>query len=110
MPVVLQFAQFDSAAICGASASSSITDIGLGVWAAGIGGGSASATIEDVALLVYGVSECGAVAASEFGEDIVFSLSEFYGAASVGALCKGRMFIDPSAPVFNRYLPEGQSS
>lgn len=96
--------------ICGASASASITDIGIGVWLTCAAGVSASAYIEDVALLIYGAPACGGVATSSFEEEAAYTLTEFYGATVIGSSSKARMFIDPYVPGLSRFLPEGQSS
>ena len=40
----------------------------------------------------------------------MFIQEDFYAANVGGSLGKARIFLDPSVPVFNRYLPEGQSS
>lgn len=107
---VLEFAEFDGAAACGVAASAYFEDNGLGIWGGATAGSVASAEFSDISLPFHGSAVCGSAFASEFGEDVVLSLAEFYGSASVGALCKGRMFIDPYVPGLSRYLPEGQSS
>jgi hypothetical protein len=110
MPVVLEFAEFDGAASCGSAASAYFEDNGIGLWGGATAGSVASAEFSDVSLLLYGSAACGSTLSSEFGEDIVLSLGEFYGSASVGAWCKGRVFLDPYVPGLSRYLPEGRSS
>lgn len=88
-----------------------IVDIGLGVFGAAMSGSLAyGGGITDIALLVRGNGQSGSIVQSAIEEDVIFTVDNIYGSAHGGALASMRLFIDPSVPEFNRYLPEGQSS
>lgn len=107
----IQFLTASGEAACGVTAIATMTDdTGLAVWGDSVGGATALAEIEDIALLMYGDSVCGATGLAEIEEDVIFIDAPMYGEAVCGATGTMRLFLDPSVPVFNRYLPEGQSS
>ena len=107
----INFLVVSGAACFGASASASMTDTdGLAVWCEGHVALAAYASIEDAALTINAECVGGAVGLSTIEEDVVFIQEDFYAANVGGSLGKARIFLDPSVPVFNRYLPEGQSS